>query len=377
MMPITPSGTRTCWMSRPFGRLQRLISSPTGSGRAAICSSPTAIASTRVGVSVRRSRNAGATPAARAASTSSALAASELVGARAQRAAAPACSAAFFSAVEARARAGRGGAGGATEGDDVLLEAAHDGSPLRERLATSGSRRSRRTRRVAVGALEAHEVVAMDDLVAHLVAERRLDLARVAALDLVELGGAVAHEPARELAAVEVDALDAGADAEAPAHLAQARRRAGSGPARRSRAARRRRRRPCRRASACRRSSASGSRADRRPAGRTCRRRRRPRARRRARRAPAVGDDGRDAGRARPSSRRRAWSPCRRCRAGRRRRPSPRSPASRRRRRARARRRDACAGRRCGARRRRSGSPAGRPRAGSRSAPRGCRCRRA
>ena len=114
-------------------------------------------------------------------------------------------------------------------------------------------------RRVAVGAFEAHEVVAMDDLVAHLVAERRLDLAGVAALDLVELGGAVAHETARDLAAGEVDAMDAGADAEAPVHLAESRSEQASAllDDRAPRAvvdddA-------CRRASACTRSSASGS----------------------------------------------------------------------------------------------------------------------
>src|SRR6185369_5221759 len=63
----------------------------------------------------------------------------------------------------------------------------------------------------------------MDHLVAHLVAERRLDLARVASFDLVELGGAVIHEAARELASLQVDALHAGAGAEVPAHLAQPR----------------------------------------------------------------------------------------------------------------------------------------------------------
>src|SRR5690349_177751 len=55
----------------------------------------------------------------------------------------------------------------------------------------------------------------MDDLVAALVAEERLDLTGVDALDPVHLRGRVVDEPARELAAARPDAPDAVADAEA------------------------------------------------------------------------------------------------------------------------------------------------------------------
>ncbi len=50
MMPITPSGTRTREISRPFGRVQRAITWPTGSASAAISRKPRAIAATRSGV---------------------------------------------------------------------------------------------------------------------------------------------------------------------------------------------------------------------------------------------------------------------------------------------------------------------------------------
>src|SRR5258706_276849 len=76
MVRTTPIGTRTWAISRPFGRRQALIVSPTGSGRAAISSSPRAIASMRSGVSVRRSRKAALSPAARVRSTSARLASS-------------------------------------------------------------------------------------------------------------------------------------------------------------------------------------------------------------------------------------------------------------------------------------------------------------
>ena len=56
-MPITPSGTRTREILSPFGRSQDAIALPTGSGRAAISSSPRAMASTRASVSVSRSMN--------------------------------------------------------------------------------------------------------------------------------------------------------------------------------------------------------------------------------------------------------------------------------------------------------------------------------
>jgi hypothetical protein len=64
MMPITPSGTRIrpTWM--PLGRNLRSLISPTGSGSAATCSTPSAIAATPLAESVRRSSSAGSRPAA-------------------------------------------------------------------------------------------------------------------------------------------------------------------------------------------------------------------------------------------------------------------------------------------------------------------------
>src|SRR5262249_12300757 len=67
-----------------------------------------------------------------------------------------------------------------------------------------------------------HEVVARDDFVAALAAEPRRDLARVRAGDLGEIGSAVAHEPARDLLTVGVDAAHAVADAEAALDAAYA-----------------------------------------------------------------------------------------------------------------------------------------------------------
>src|SRR2546428_13976300 len=59
------------------------------------------------------------------------------------------------------------------------------------------------------------EVVAVDHLVAALVAEQPLDVARVCTLQALDLRGAVVHETARELPSVGTDAADAVADAEA------------------------------------------------------------------------------------------------------------------------------------------------------------------
>src|SRR5579883_1713091 len=75
MTPTTPSGVATRSMTRPFGRSNRARTQPTGSGKAAISSSPRAIASMRFSSSISRSRKAEATPRALAAATSRALAA--------------------------------------------------------------------------------------------------------------------------------------------------------------------------------------------------------------------------------------------------------------------------------------------------------------
>jgi len=79
-----------------------LLISPTGSGSAAICASPSAMPAITESVSASRSTKAGSWPAARAASRSFALAAFS-AGAASRIAAAVACSARFFAAVPARA----------------------------------------------------------------------------------------------------------------------------------------------------------------------------------------------------------------------------------------------------------------------------------
>src|SRR5206468_4463503 len=69
-----------------------------------------------------------------------------------------------------------------------------------------------------------HEVVAVDHLVAALVAEQALDVARMRALDLLELRRAVVDQAARELAPVGAEAAHAVPHAEAAHDAAHARR---------------------------------------------------------------------------------------------------------------------------------------------------------
>jgi hypothetical protein len=74
--PTTPSGTRTRSMVMPFGRCQLSVTMPMGSAMPCTMPMPSAIASTRAGVSVRRSmKDAVMMLEARASATSSALAA--------------------------------------------------------------------------------------------------------------------------------------------------------------------------------------------------------------------------------------------------------------------------------------------------------------
>ena len=59
---MTPSGTRTRSMVMPFGRCQLSVTTPTGSAIARTVAMPSAIASMRAGVSVRRSMKAELSP---------------------------------------------------------------------------------------------------------------------------------------------------------------------------------------------------------------------------------------------------------------------------------------------------------------------------
>ena len=102
MMPITPSGTRTREICKPFGRVHDAVTSPTGSGRLAMSRKPLAIALTRASSSESRSMKASSRPLPRAASMSFLLA-SRIAPERASIRSAMASSAAFFCSVEASA----------------------------------------------------------------------------------------------------------------------------------------------------------------------------------------------------------------------------------------------------------------------------------
>ena len=76
MIPTTPNGTRSWRSSSPLGRVEPRTTSPTGSGSAAVCRSPSAMPAIRSAVRVSRSIRAVAVPAARAAATSASFPAS-------------------------------------------------------------------------------------------------------------------------------------------------------------------------------------------------------------------------------------------------------------------------------------------------------------
>jgi len=62
MKNTTPNGTRTLSIRKPLGRIVDLMSSPIGSGKAAMFSSPAAINSMRSRVSRSRSVSASVNP---------------------------------------------------------------------------------------------------------------------------------------------------------------------------------------------------------------------------------------------------------------------------------------------------------------------------
>src|SRR5262245_6259784 len=180
MKPITPSGTRTRAISRPFGRRHASTVSPTGSGSVAISRSAAAMVSTRTSVSVRRSRNARGTPAARARSRSARLASR--------------MAAVFSSRPRAICRSA-----------SFLVRVPHSAS------ARAASRAARALLSISVltfmamaPALEYDEVVAVDDFLETLVPQPRFDLARLGAADLPQLGRVEVHQPPRELATVHL-----------------------------------------------------------------------------------------------------------------------------------------------------------------------------
>ena len=102
MTAMTPSGTRTRSMVMPFGRCQLSVMLPIGSGIFRTVATPSAIASMRASVRVRRSMKADVAPLARTSATSSALAA-RIAAAWLRIARSIASSARFFCAGEASA----------------------------------------------------------------------------------------------------------------------------------------------------------------------------------------------------------------------------------------------------------------------------------
>src|SRR5262249_53613132 len=104
MMPTTPSGTRTRSMIIPFGRVQRSVTTPTGSASARTPSIPSAMAATRWSSRASRSRKAAFAPEDFASARSCWLAAM-ISDRRARIAAAMAESAASLRAVGASASA--------------------------------------------------------------------------------------------------------------------------------------------------------------------------------------------------------------------------------------------------------------------------------
>src|SRR5579871_4339424 len=189
MMPITPSGTRTREITRPFGRVHSAMTVPMGSSSAAISSRPRAIASTRA-----------------AAPLTSRAFASRIAPQRARISAAPARSAASF----ARRVASASSAAAATAARPISAMVA--ASELRSASVTGSP-----------AAAQEHEVVAVDQFLAAAVAEQRLDLAAAPAGNARRLDRGIRGESARDLAAASDDA-DRIAAVESPADARDSRR---------------------------------------------------------------------------------------------------------------------------------------------------------
>ena len=111
MIPTTPSGTRTWRIRRPLGRTQPAATSPTGSGSGATVRRPPAIASTRAGVSRRRSMTVAAGARRLGAGHVDLVLASSTSSVRSTSRSAAARRAASLAAVDARASARDGRAG--------------------------------------------------------------------------------------------------------------------------------------------------------------------------------------------------------------------------------------------------------------------------
>src|SRR3974390_754264 len=204
MMPTTPMGVAMRWMSSPLGRVQRASSRPTGSGSAAISSSPFAIASMREGSSVRRSR-IGA-PAPCAALTCCAFAA-RISADRLRRESAAANRALSFAARWAWRR---------------IFDASFAFAP---RCASDSSESCLSL--LIDRDLFRHErhIVPMDHLVAPAITQYRLDLGTFPPLDLPCIRRAIGRQSARQFAALSVADAHRVAPLEFAIYLAHARRK--------------------------------------------------------------------------------------------------------------------------------------------------------
>src|ERR1700756_1851865 len=191
MIAITPIGTRTCEISRPLGRRHFAITSPTGSGRAATSSTPRAIASIRASLSVSRSTNAPAMPAARARSRSAVLA--DMIAPRCSRSIEASLSSAwFFRAL----------------GHKASARAASRASLSASRVSVSRLTSTARARG-SCQFFDQCKVVAMDNFVGDLVAERARYIDRTPALHFQYIGGGIIDQPAAELDAFMIEQADA------------------------------------------------------------------------------------------------------------------------------------------------------------------------
>src|SRR6516162_6133501 len=192
MMPITPSGTRTREILRPFGRSHDAMVWPTGSSSAATTSRAAAVASIRFSLSASRSIIALDKPALFASATSSAFARSTaFTDARSSFAAAS--SAARFTA------------GFASASSTAAARAARPTSNI-------CSRRSGLlaifTLLIVLSRVDQHQVVAVNDLIPAAITQHVGDTGRLLARDEARLVGCVGDQATGELAAVGAEHAD-------------------------------------------------------------------------------------------------------------------------------------------------------------------------
>src|SRR5450631_2293188 len=207
MTPMTPSGVATRSITSPFGRSNRARMRPTGSARAAMSSSPLAMASTHGLSSAKRSRKALAVPFALAAAMSRSLAA-RMSGARVRIVPAASRIARFFVPAEA------------SESACAALRAAcpiaaMTSAVLASRVASSTGLRFPMRLRLPSGNLVARKdhVVPVDDHRAPWRAEQIWNILRIAPGDQDRIARVIGDETAPDLGAAKIadqDAIAAG-----------------------------------------------------------------------------------------------------------------------------------------------------------------------